>query len=77
VTSSGTSTQEIAEGAGLLVDPNDPASIAEAIGRVLNDGELGARLAQKGRERAETYSWAKAATTTLAVYREVAWRRLA
>jgi glycosyltransferase involved in cell wall biosynthesis len=77
VTSSGTSTEEIAEGAGLLVDPNDPASIAEAIGRVLSDGELAARLAQKGRERAETYSWAKAATTTLAAYREVAWRRLA
>ena len=75
VTSSGTSTAEIAEGAGLLVDPSDAASIADAIGRLLDDNELAARLARKGRERAETYSWAKAAETTLAAYREVAWRK--
>jgi glycosyltransferase involved in cell wall biosynthesis len=75
VTSSGTSTEEIAEGAGLLVDPRDAGAIADAIGRVLNDNELAARLGQKGRERAETYSWAKAAETTLAAYREVAWRK--
>lgn len=75
VTSSGTSTEEIAEGAGLLVDPNDPASIAEAIGRVLDDNELAARLARKGRERAETYTWDAAAARTLAAYNEVAWRK--
>jgi glycosyltransferase involved in cell wall biosynthesis len=75
VTSSGTSTEEIAEGAGLLVDPTDAASIEDAIGTILNDNELAARLAQKGRERAETYSWAKTAETTLAAYREVAWRK--
>jgi glycosyltransferase involved in cell wall biosynthesis len=75
VTSSGTSTEEIAEGAGLLVDPTDAASIADAVETILNDNELAARLAQKGRERAETYSWAKAAETTLAAYREVAWRK--
>ena len=73
VTSSDTSTEEIAEGAGLLVDPNDPASIAQAIGRVLNDDELAARLARKGRERAETYTWDSAAEKTLAAYGEVAW----
>ncbi|MGH2775259.1 MAG: glycosyltransferase family 4 protein [Actinomycetota bacterium] len=75
VTSSGTSTEEIAEGAGLLVDPNDHASIADAIGRVLNDNELAARLARKGRERAETYTWDSAANKTLAAYSEVAWRK--
>ncbi|CAN5578808.1 glycosyltransferase family 1 protein [soil metagenome] len=73
VTSSGTSTEEIAESAGLLVDPNDPASIADAIGRMLNDNELAARLARKGRERAETYTWDSAAEKTLAAYGEVAW----
>jgi glycosyltransferase involved in cell wall biosynthesis len=75
ITSSGTSTEEIAEGAGLLVDPNDPASIAAALGRVLNDNELAAQLARKGRERAETYTWDGAAEKTLAAYREVAWRK--
>jgi glycosyltransferase involved in cell wall biosynthesis len=75
VTSSGTSTAEIAEGAGLLVNPKDASSISDAIGRILNDNELAAQLARKGRERAETYSWAKSAETTLAAYREVAWRK--
>ena len=75
VTSSGTSTAEIAEGAGLLVDPNDPAAIADAIGRVLNDTELAAQLALKGRQRAETYTWDSAAEKTLAAYKEVAWRK--
>lgn len=75
VTSSGTSTEEIAEDAGLLVDPNDPASIADAIGRVLDDNELAERLAHKGRERAETYTWESAAEKTLAAYGEVGWRR--
>jgi len=75
VTSTGTSTAEIAEGAGLLVDPRDASSISDAIGRILNDNELATQLARKGRERAKTYSWGKSAETTLAAYREVAWRK--
>jgi glycosyltransferase involved in cell wall biosynthesis len=75
VTSSGTSTEEIADGAGLLVDPNDPAAIAEAIGRALGDTELAARLGRQGRERAEVYTWDAAASRTLAAYNEVAWRK--
>ena len=75
VTSSGTATEEIAEGAGLLVQPDDTASIAEAIELVLNDGELAARLSHDGRERAQRYSWDQTAEKTLAAYREVAWRK--
>ncbi|MGH2699026.1 MAG: glycosyltransferase family 4 protein [Actinomycetota bacterium] len=75
VTSKGTSTRELAEGAGLLVDPHDSTSIADALGRVLGDADLRAELALKGRERAAQYSWAAAAEKTLAAYREVAWRK--
>jgi colanic acid/amylovoran biosynthesis glycosyltransferase len=35
---------------GLLADPDDPAGLAEAIIRLLDDRELAARLAQAGRE---------------------------
>lgn len=43
---------------GLLVDPNDPAAIAEAILRVLGDHALAQRLGERGRERAlNELSW--------------------
>ena len=63
---------EIVEDAvdGLEVEPDDPESIAEATVRVLEDGELAARLAEKGRRRAEAYSWEGAAVKTLDVYGE-------
>ena len=35
---------------GLLTDPDDPAGLAEAIIRLLDDRELAARLARAGRE---------------------------
>jgi 1,4-alpha-glucan branching enzyme len=55
---------------GLEVEPDNPGSIAEATVRVLEDGELAASLAEKGRKRAEAYSWEGAATKTLEVYGE-------
>ncbi|MDQ4059312.1 MAG: glycosyltransferase family 4 protein [Actinomycetota bacterium] len=75
VTSLGTSTEEIGGDATILVDPADPAAIAEGIARILGDAELGSRLASKGRARAATYTWEVAAELTLAAYREVAWPR--
>ena len=36
---------------GLLVAPRDPAALAEAIGRLLDDRSLGARLGEQARER--------------------------
>lgn len=41
---------------GLLVEPDDPAALAEALGRLLRDDRLRARLAEAGPERiAEGY----------------------
>ncbi len=37
------------EETGLLVEPNDPAALADAIERLMNDKLLGARLAEAGR----------------------------
>jgi glycosyltransferase involved in cell wall biosynthesis len=69
LTSRGSATEELAAGAAVLVDPADPASIAdglrEAIGRR-------AELARLGLERASRYSWDRVADDTLAVYRDVA-----
>lgn len=44
---------------GLLVPPNDPEAMAEAVRRVLLDPRLAARLSQHAREKAETFDWQK------------------
>ncbi len=60
---------EVAADAALLFDPHDPAAIAEAIARLLGDGELAAELARRGRERCGAFTWARTAEATLASYR--------
>jgi phosphatidyl-myo-inositol dimannoside synthase len=42
---------------GLLVDPQDPVAVAEAIAALLLDGSLARRLGTSGREHAERHTW--------------------
>ncbi|MFN2490208.1 MAG: glycosyltransferase family 4 protein [Actinomycetota bacterium] len=72
VTSRGTSTEELAAGAGVLVDPHDPGAIAEGINEVLNDGPRAAQLAEAGRTRAAGYSWSRCGDLVLEAYRDAA-----
>ncbi len=46
--------REIAEGVSLDIDPDDPASIASAIDRLIRDDALRFRLAEDGRKRVES-----------------------
>jgi glycosyltransferase involved in cell wall biosynthesis len=64
--------------AALLVPPGDPQALALAIGRVLDDPGLGARLGAAGRARVDRrYTWPAAAAGTAEVYRRaVAEHRL-
>lgn len=57
ITSRGTSTEEIVGEAGMLVDPNDPNEIAAALSALLDDPARARDLAQRGRERAASYTW--------------------
>jgi glycosyltransferase involved in cell wall biosynthesis len=57
--------------AGILVPPGEPAALAAAIRRVLDDAELRERLAARGRQRAQAFSAAAMAAGTHAVYRGV------
>ncbi|GAA3104560.1 hypothetical protein GCM10020254_57970 [Streptomyces goshikiensis] len=54
----------------LAVPPGDPGALAAALGRVLGDPELRARLGAAGRERVlDRFTWARAAEGTAAHYR--------
>lgn len=59
---------EVTAGAALLVEP-EVAPLAEALGAVLADGGLRARLREAGLARAAAFSWRRTAVETLAVYR--------
>jgi len=54
---------------GLLVPPSDPEALAVAAGRVLDDPELGARLAAAGRDRAKDFDWPAVVDRIEALYR--------
>jgi glycosyltransferase involved in cell wall biosynthesis len=63
---------EVAEGAALLVDPNNVEGLATALEQALSDDGLRADLQQRGRERAAVYTWRRAAEQLLGVYQKVA-----
>lgn len=60
---------------GLLVPPKDPDRLADALIRLLHDGELRARLGAGGRRTAEQYAWPRVAEQVLEYYRETIHRR--
>jgi glycosyltransferase involved in cell wall biosynthesis len=70
ITSKGTSTEEVAGDAGLLVDPRDERAIAAAIEELLADQARADRLGVAGRARAATFTWERTAAATVAVYSE-------
>ncbi len=67
VTSHGTSTEEVAGGAAVLVDPFDVGDIARGLAEA---HERRHELAEPGRARAGELTWEQSARRTLAVYRE-------
>jgi glycosyltransferase involved in cell wall biosynthesis len=73
VTSDVSAMPETAGGAAVLADPEDPASIAKAVGEALGPGRD--RLRDLGLRRAAEFTWGATAAATLEVYREVDERR--
>jgi glycosyltransferase involved in cell wall biosynthesis len=62
---------EVANGAAILVDPEDVSSIADGLERLLTDPALRAKLVEDGRRRAADFSWARAAEVTIEVLRRI------
>jgi glycosyltransferase involved in cell wall biosynthesis len=67
VTSRGTAMEEVADGAAVLVDPNDSAELAAGIERAVAQRD---ELVARGLERARAFRWDAIADATVAVYRE-------
>lgn len=68
VTSRGTSTEEVAGGAAILVDPLNVESIADGITQALSSADA---LRQRGLERVKQCTWSHAAHLTVQAYRDV------
>ncbi len=61
--------REVGGEAALYFDPREPSQAADALGRILRDDALAARLREAGREQAAGFSWAQSAQETLETYR--------
>ncbi|MGC8782656.1 MAG: glycosyltransferase family 4 protein [Anaerolineae bacterium] len=55
----------------LLVAPDDPAGLAEAVTRVMSDHELRVRLAQAARDLAREFTWDTIAERHIALYQRL------
>lgn len=71
VTSNTSSLPEVAGDAALLIDPNDPIQLADAILKIISDTQFRQELIQKGKERAKLFSWERTAKATLNAYKSL------
>lgn len=71
VTSRRSSLPEIIGDGGLLVDPSQPTEIAQALLRILEDHGLRKELVEKGKRRAEQFTWKRCARKTLEIYKDL------
>lgn len=68
ITSFGSSLEEIAGGAALLVDPYSTSAIASALEKLASDRSLQLSLREAGLERSATFSFRRMAEQTCEVY---------
>ena len=67
VASNVSSLPEILNNSALLINPNKPEEIAEAIYKIISDPKLKQKLIKKGQEHLKRLSWQKCARETLKV----------
>ncbi|MEM7716781.1 MAG: glycosyltransferase family 1 protein, partial [Cyanobacteria bacterium P01_A01_bin.68] len=71
VTSNTSSLPEVVGDAALLINPDEPMQLAEAILKLISDSQLRQELIEKGKEKAKLFSWEKTAKETLKAYRNI------
>jgi phosphatidylinositol alpha-mannosyltransferase len=60
---------------GLLVRPEDPQALADALVELLRDPDRRAAMAARGRERAQFYSWDRVSQEVLSYYERLMYER--
>lgn len=64
IAASGSSLDEVAGDAALLVSPDDDAALAHELRTALRDDRLRLDLAERGRVHARQFTWTRAAAET-------------
>lgn len=72
VTSNHASLSELASSAALLVDPDDPHALADALAQALEDESWRSVAVKQGLMIAARHTWAACCDRTLEIYRDVA-----
>lgn len=72
VASSRGALPEVAGGAALLANPDDPEAVCRALRRVLDEPALARDLGEKGLARASAFSWTRTAELTREAYERAA-----
>ncbi|MEH1829641.1 MAG: glycosyltransferase family 1 protein [Nostoc sp.] len=71
ISSNTSSIPEVTGDAAILVDPNNPIQLGEAILKVISNSQLRQELIDKGKSRAKLFSWERTAKETLNAYRTI------
>ena len=71
LTSNVSSMPEVAGDAALLVDPNDVKGLADAMNKILVNGDMRNIMVSKGYERVREFSWKRCAEETLGIFEKV------
>jgi glycosyltransferase involved in cell wall biosynthesis len=70
ITSNNSSLPEICSNSALLIDPDKPAELCEAMRQLISDKILHEKMTQLGLEKSKEFSWEKTAKKTLEVFSE-------
>jgi len=71
ITSNTSALPEVVGDAAILIDPHSSEDLSDAMHAVLTDGQMRSKMRRQSLERANLFSWERAAEDTLTVYREV------
>ena len=71
ITSNVSSLPEVVGDAALMIDPYEPAAIADAMREVLTNADLRVDLRRRGLARAREFSWERSVARVREIYREV------
>jgi glycosyltransferase involved in cell wall biosynthesis len=71
ITTKLSSIPEVAGSAALYIDPDDPATLIQALQALQTNNNLRSSLISSGKQQAGKFSWRRTANETINVYREV------